>query len=520
MRVPQRLRTRQRKALAALSVLFLGATGVVGATAALSPSATADAAHGDPMSWNATVSLIAAPGSTIKATGTVTVGRVVDEAWNAGDPVSYYIDANGVEHPALDAGHRSSVVPGEGVCTFRDEYTFKTDGSGDHGAYVDGITMALNDNKDALDYAGSSAVRALRPHIDGVTLTLDGNDVLGQADTGLGLTDIDQNYDHVRDDDGTDVDTFVTRVAVSDDNGNVTGYENAPGYYSYEGASIQFGDASANAQSLTSPLWIRHSSTFVLGMTYTAPCSVSGTRVGINMLRPAEDASVTTTSTLNVAAKAAEFKVAKVALDGRDVTGTYQAGIGYKISDGVTLAGEGETKAFKVVVTYTVDPSEITAAGWAALDTACTVDGAQDATLHGLANVVSTTGDTDGAANNEACTTVTGTPGIKIVKYINGGDADTAPGVEVAVGSTMNITYVVTNTGNQPLSGVTVTDDKVAEADIKAATGFDGNLAVGASTTFTATYAAPAAGMQHTNVGTAHGTPPSTPLEPEPAGGH
>lgn len=144
MRVPQRLRTRQRKALAALSALVLGATGVVGATAALSPSATADAAHGDPMSWNATVSLIAAPGSTIKATGTVTVGRVVDEAWNAGDPVSYYIDANGVEHPALDAGHRSSVVPGEGVCTFRDEYTFKTDGSGDYGAYVDGITMELN----------------------------------------------------------------------------------------------------------------------------------------------------------------------------------------------------------------------------------------------------------------------------------------------------------------------------------------------------------------------------------------
>ena len=53
-------------------------------------------------------------------------------------------------------------------------------------------------------------------------------------------------------------------------------------------------------------------------------------------------------------------------------------------------------------------------------------------------------------------------PSISIVKSINGDDANEAPGVKVEAGSTMKITYLVTNTGNVTLNNVTVTDDKIA----------------------------------------------------------
>ena len=52
-------------------------------------------------------------------------------------------------------------------------------------------------------------------------------------------------------------------------------------------------------------------------------------------------------------------------------------------------------------------------------------------------------------------------PGIKIVKFVNGQDADSPTGPHVAAGSTVTFTYVVTNTGNVPLANVVVTDDKL-----------------------------------------------------------
>lgn len=54
----------------------------------------------------------------------------------------------------------------------------------------------------------------------------------------------------------------------------------------------------------------------------------------------------------------------------------------------------------------------------------------------------------------------TPTLGISIEKATNGEDADTPPGPTLPVGSTANFTYVVRNTGNIPLTNVTVTDDK------------------------------------------------------------
>ena len=52
-------------------------------------------------------------------------------------------------------------------------------------------------------------------------------------------------------------------------------------------------------------------------------------------------------------------------------------------------------------------------------------------------------------------------PAIKIVKFVNGQDADTPTGPHVAAGSTVTFTYVVTNTGNVPLANVVVSDDKL-----------------------------------------------------------
>ena len=51
-------------------------------------------------------------------------------------------------------------------------------------------------------------------------------------------------------------------------------------------------------------------------------------------------------------------------------------------------------------------------------------------------------------------------PGIDVEKSTNGADADNAPGPLVAVGDPSSGRYVVTNTGNDPLTDVAVTDDQ------------------------------------------------------------
>jgi hypothetical protein len=91
-------------------------------------------------------------------------------------------------------------------------------------------------------------------------------------------------------------------------------------------------------------------------------------------------------------------------------------------------------------------------------------------------------------------------PEIRIKKLTNGEDADTAPGPTLKVGDTVLWTYVVTNTGDVPLSAVQVTDDKgVAVTCPKTV------LQAGESMTCTA--AGKAISGQYSNVGTAVGTP-------------
>ena len=104
-------------------------------------------------------------------------------------------------------------------------------------------------------------------------------------------------------------------------------------------------------------------------------------------------------------------------------------------------------------------------------------------------------------------------PGINIVKFVNGQDADSPTGPHVAAGSTVTFTYVVTNTGNVPLANVTVTDDKLGP--ITSFTGdTNGNGLLDLTETWTYTQTATALAGQQTNIGTVTGqdanSPPGT----------
>ena len=92
-------------------------------------------------------------------------------------------------------------------------------------------------------------------------------------------------------------------------------------------------------------------------------------------------------------------------------------------------------------------------------------------------------------------------PRLSLTKYINGVDANSAPGPIVKVGSPVNWTYAVTNTGNVKLTGVTVTDDQGVTVTCPKTT-----LNPGDSMTCTAGGTARAG--QYTNIGKVIGTPP------------
>jgi uncharacterized repeat protein (TIGR01451 family) len=92
-------------------------------------------------------------------------------------------------------------------------------------------------------------------------------------------------------------------------------------------------------------------------------------------------------------------------------------------------------------------------------------------------------------------------PAVTLLKKTNGTNNNSAPGVQVATGSTVTWTYLITNTGNVPLTAVTLTDDKIGAITCPATT-----LAVGADMTCTKTGVAITG--QYTNIGTVTGKPP------------
>jgi hypothetical protein len=96
---------------------------------------------------------------------------------------------------------------------------------------------------------------------------------------------------------------------------------------------------------------------------------------------------------------------------------------------------------------------------------------------------------------------------INIENATNGEDADTPPGPTLPVGSTADFTYVVRNTGNIPLTNVTVTDDQGVIVTCPS-----GNpiplLRRGRSETCTCTGSATVSPGQYTHRGSATGTAP------------
>jgi len=91
-------------------------------------------------------------------------------------------------------------------------------------------------------------------------------------------------------------------------------------------------------------------------------------------------------------------------------------------------------------------------------------------------------------------------PAIDIEKLTNGEDADVAPGPVVLIGAAVDWSYLVTNVGNVPLTGVTVVDDQGVTVTCPQST-----LDVGESMTCTASGLAVEG--QYANLGTACGDP-------------
>ncbi|MDP3696040.1 MAG: hypothetical protein Q8R42_08005, partial [Desulfocapsaceae bacterium] len=157
----------------------------------------------------------------------------------------------------------------------------------------------------------------------------------------------------------------------------------------------------------------------------------------------------------------------------------------------------------------------------AGTDIHCPNDGNTDNIISSLAAGASVTCTANGTAaigqyNNTG--SVTGTPPtgpavtdtdpshyfgsssqIDLEKHTNGQDADTGTGPYLVTGSAVNWTYMVTNTGNTQISGVTVTDNMGVAVSCPAAT-----LAAGASMTCTGSGTAIAG--QYANIGTVVGT--------------
>lgn len=103
-------------------------------------------------------------------------------------------------------------------------------------------------------------------------------------------------------------------------------------------------------------------------------------------------------------------------------------------------------------------------------------------------------------------------PAIDIEKATNGQDADEPTGPNVTVGDDIRWTYVVTNTGNVPLTNVAVTDDQIDAADIDC-NGTGSNVVPGPldpDSSFTCVATGTAVLGQYANVGTVSGTAPAT----------
>jgi hypothetical protein len=102
------------------------------------------------------------------------------------------------------------------------------------------------------------------------------------------------------------------------------------------------------------------------------------------------------------------------------------------------------------------------------------------------------------SANDPACYKGV-TPGIAIEKRVNGQDADVPTGPKLLKGSAVSWTYVVTNIGDTPLTGVAVTDDQGVGVSCP-------KTVLQPAESMTCTAGGTAVSGQYCNVGTASGT--------------
>ena len=96
-------------------------------------------------------------------------------------------------------------------------------------------------------------------------------------------------------------------------------------------------------------------------------------------------------------------------------------------------------------------------------------------------------------SDNDAAHYFGALPGVSIVKSTNGEDANAAPGPNILVGDPVEWTYVITNTGNVPITGIAVTDDNGTPLNLSddfAAVCGSTNLSAGGTQTCTASGAA------------------------------
>ncbi|MGO4653079.1 SdrD B-like domain-containing protein, partial [Arthrobacter sp. 2RAF22] len=119
-------------------------------------------------------------------------------------------------------------------------------------------------------------------------------------------------------------------------------------------------------------------------------------------------------------------------------------------------------------------------------------------------NPVTVTDDTVKAINCPATTLAAGTS----MTCTAASRVAPGPGALVPNNQPMTITFAVTNHGNVPLTGVTVTDNVIPAAGISCP---QTALAIGETITCTASFPAPAPDVQHTDTATAKGTPPVLP---------
>ena len=208
--------------------------------------------------------------------------------------------------------------------------------------------------------------------------------------------------------------------------------------------------------------------------------------------------------------------------------------VGDQITFTVTLSNQGADTATGVQVTdllpagltfVSATPSQGSYDNISGVWTVGTVSPGIPQTLSIAATVVSpaaqtntgTISDADqfdpNTGNNTASATETPQQAdLSLVKFVNGQDADSPTGPHVAAGSTVTFTYVVTDTGNVPVSGVVVRDDNGTPANPAddfnpTFSGGDTNTNGLLDTTETWTYTATATALagQQTNVGTVTG---------------